>query len=666
MILPSPSLWARETMRGLLIAATAVAMVHLPEEALPAGWLLAFLLPGATLGILRGRLHRPWHRATVAVLLQTLACWLALVIAGPMSRPAALACTILPPLGYALGRNQEMDQWLALFLSFCVLLVGVILVGAVPGVVAAYAVIACIALRAGSHLGATSAAVAVRSPAKRATILPALAGLPSIVLATLLATLMANHLLGLLPSPTGAGVRSTAPATTRRAGLDDAFELDGSRGVLSDLTGEQLVRVSSADRPLPTNLYLRSGFFVVPGLDRWQLGPLDLVDGGGRDQRLRSPLPRAERFELAFERYAGARNFVFLPPATFAIDGLQRLRLDLRREWVRRVEGVPPTSYRASFQVLPPPPDDLPVDPNGARFGLLRLPDGLRREPFLELLERWQVGDAPLAAMAAIERGLAAHCRYDRIEPQGQFDHAIENFLFADGDRRGYCMHFASAAALLLRLRGIPCRIGVGLYGGDPDPRNRNARMFGSQHAHAWVEVPFVGRGYMVFDPTPAAERGQRTPSRLDPTESGDDAKPDEVVAESDVFATVWEWLRQPLPLLLIGSLLLLVLTQWSRRPGVAAIGDAHTAPKGARWLLGRLLQALAAAGHRRQRGQSLEQLAGALPMPAVRTAVADAFLAYQEVRFGEQPFDGTRRSRLQQGLAVAAELTRTQLPDSG
>jgi transglutaminase-like putative cysteine protease len=655
MNLPQPSRRALALMRCLLLVSSAVALLHLPGEALRIGWLLAFLLPGMALGLLRNRLRHGWQRAIAAVALQTSACWLALATIGPMTRPAALACTILPPLGYALGRNQETDHALALFLSFCVLLIGVILIGPNAQLVAAYCVCACLVLRTSSHLAATATALPPASLPQR----HGFAGLGSIVLACLLATLLLERALAVLPTLSSNGSdRAAAPTTVRRVGLDDSFELDGSGGVLSDLAGEQLVRVTAPNGRVPADLYLRSGFFVVPGLDRWQLGPLDLVDArGDGEQRLRSPLPQAEHRELAIERYAGARNFVFAPPGTFAIDGIDQLRFDRRREWVRQAAGAANAPYRVRFQELPPPPSDLPVDPRGRVFGLLTLPEGMRRDPFEALLAEWNVDQAPLPAMTAIASGLAARCRYDRIEPQGTSGHAIENFLFTDGDRRGYCMHFASAAAILLRLRGIPCRIGVGLYGGGLDPREDGARIYGSQHAHAWVEVPFVGRGYMVFDPTPPAERGQATPTRLDPTESEDPAA---AAAQSESSSpSLLEWLQQPLPALATCAALLLLVV-WLQGAQGASNRGAEALPKGARSLLGRLLHALAAAGHRRQRGQTLEQLLHSLA-PAARGDVADAFLAYQEVRFGACPLDPARQQRLERGLATAQALPRPQ-----
>ena len=81
-------------------ATTVLALSSLPAAELPLAWLLAFTLPGAVLGGWSRLTRSPWRRALLAVTLQASACWAALETVGPMSRPAALACTILPPLAF--------------------------------------------------------------------------------------------------------------------------------------------------------------------------------------------------------------------------------------------------------------------------------------------------------------------------------------------------------------------------------------------------------------------------------------------------------------------------------------------------------------------------------------------------------------------------------------
>jgi hypothetical protein len=70
--------------------------------------------------------------------------------------------------------------------------------------------------------------------------------------------------------------------------------------------------------------------------------------------------------------------------------------------------------------------------------------------------------------------------------------------------RSGYCMHYASTMAILLRAalpeNPIPTRIVQGFL---PGERSGTLETVTSARAHAWVEVYFEGIGWVPFDPTP-------------------------------------------------------------------------------------------------------------------------------------------------------------------
>ncbi|MCS7160787.1 MAG: transglutaminase family protein, partial [Gemmatales bacterium] len=81
-----------------------------------------------------------------------------------------------------------------------------------------------------------------------------------------------------------------------------------------------------------------------------------------------------------------------------------------------------------------------------------------------------------------------------------------------DGKKAGWCQHYASALALLLRAQQIPARIVIGFRGGEWNP-NWRTHEIRAYHAHAWVEA-FIGpRGldgrisqgrWLTFEPTPS------------------------------------------------------------------------------------------------------------------------------------------------------------------
>ena len=76
----------------------------------------------------------------------------------------------------------------------------------------------------------------------------------------------------------------------------------------------------------------------------------------------------------------------------------------------------------------------------------------------------------------------------------------VDGFLF--DSRRGFCEHYASAFAVLLRAAGIPARIVTGYQGGELNPRG-NYLIVRQSDAHAWVEA-IVDGSWQRFDPTGA------------------------------------------------------------------------------------------------------------------------------------------------------------------
>jgi hypothetical protein len=75
------------------------------------------------------------------------------------------------------------------------------------------------------------------------------------------------------------------------------------------------------------------------------------------------------------------------------------------------------------------------------------------------------------------------------------------DFLFHT--HAGYCQHFAGAAALLLRVAGVPTRVVVGFATGEEVGHDTWAVR--DEDAHAWIEVYFPGVGWVPFNPTPGS-----------------------------------------------------------------------------------------------------------------------------------------------------------------
>jgi transglutaminase-like putative cysteine protease len=85
-----------------------------------------------------------------------------------------------------------------------------------------------------------------------------------------------------------------------------------------------------------------------------------------------------------------------------------------------------------------------------------------------------------------------------------------DEFLFET--RRGFCEHYASSFALLMRIAGIPSRIVLGYLGGEYNALG-GYLIVRQSDAHAWTEVWMEGKGWMRVDPTAAVapERVERS-----------------------------------------------------------------------------------------------------------------------------------------------------------
>ena len=76
---------------------------------------------------------------------------------------------------------------------------------------------------------------------------------------------------------------------------------------------------------------------------------------------------------------------------------------------------------------------------------------------------------------------------------------AVDGFLF--DTQRGFCGHYASAFATLMRAAGIPARVVTGYQGGTYN-RFADYWILRQSDAHAWDEIWIDGQGWLRIDPT--------------------------------------------------------------------------------------------------------------------------------------------------------------------
>ncbi|HZC98785.1 MAG TPA: transglutaminase-like domain-containing protein [Actinomycetes bacterium] len=192
--------------------------------------------------------------------------------------------------------------------------------------------------------------------------------------------------------------------------------------------------------------------------------------------------------------------------------------------YVRRDQGDaanhPPQPPADSWHQRPEPPVDSWHRVNVPLFG--QPPD----PRVTAVLER-----PPCAPVAALARQLAtgATSQWDVVarvhrylldgdryhyttNPPQAGPYPLADFLLRD--HAGYCQHFAGAAALLLRLAGVPARVVVGFASGMRQPDGPfDVR---GTDAHAWIEGYFQGPGVCrPARPSPGLVRRRVQPARL-------------------------------------------------------------------------------------------------------------------------------------------------------
>ncbi|MGN8048929.1 transglutaminaseTgpA domain-containing protein [Curtobacterium sp. 22159] len=89
--------------------------------------------------------------------------------------------------------------------------------------------------------------------------------------------------------------------------------------------------------------------------------------------------------------------------------------------------------------------------------------------------------------------------------------------------REGYCVHFASAMAVMARTLGIPSRIAVGYRAGPT--RADGEYSVSNRQLHSWPELYIKGAGWVAFEPTPDSDQAATAPT--EPTSTPSAAAPD-------------------------------------------------------------------------------------------------------------------------------------------
>lgn len=341
------------------------------------------------------------------------------------------------------------------------------------------------ALALGGALLAITTLIAIEDPAVRP--LPAfrssgvlmLQALPFLIVLFLLFPRLPGPLWG-LPADAHSGV----------TGLSDEMQ-PGSIAQLTE-SGEIALRVEFAGEPPPPS-------------QRYWRGPV-LTDFDGRTWRARNaPLRDAPLYTPSGPRY----DYVSI------VEPHQRRWL-LAMDFPGPVDR-PRTRYAGDLQLL----SDSPLGQR-TRVALSAWPEtpvGLNESPFvLRLATRLpedssprtralveQLADGAGSPREVLDRVLAhlqlAGLTYT-LSPPLLGNQPVDEFLF--DTQRGFCEHFSSAFAVMMRIAGIPARVVTGYQGGTIN-RFDGSLVVRQSEAHAWVEVWLAGSGWLRVDPTALA-----------------------------------------------------------------------------------------------------------------------------------------------------------------
>ncbi|WP_410498770.1 DUF3488 and DUF4129 domain-containing transglutaminase family protein [Chitinibacter sp. S2-10] len=113
------------------------------------------------------------------------------------------------------------------------------------------------------------------------------------------------------------------------------------------------------------------------------------------------------------------------------------------------------------------------------------------------LAQQWQQSPPQQRIINALNWLRSNDFSYTLTPPILSSRHRIDEFLFQS--RQGFCEHYASAFAFLMRASGVPARIVTGYQGA---AQNGDYWIVRQSDAHAWVEVWLADLGWQRIDPT--------------------------------------------------------------------------------------------------------------------------------------------------------------------
>ena len=168
----------------------------------------------------------------------------------------------------------------------------------------------------------------------------------------------------------------------------------------------------------------------------------------------------------------------------------------------QQLARVTPIDQRVAYEVVSYPEYRVAADmPQLYRDWYASLPEGSNPKTVALAAEMRAAAASDRALIEDALRMFNEQAFFYTLEPPPLGSDPVDRFLF--DTRRGFCEHYASAFAVLMRAAGIPTRIVLGYQGGEINPLGGHLIVRQSD-AHAWTEVWLDDLGWYRIDPTAA------------------------------------------------------------------------------------------------------------------------------------------------------------------
>lgn len=282
-----------------------------------------------------------------------------------------------------------------------------------------------------------------------------------------------------------------------------------TRGLQSEIKFGDIAKLSQSN-----NLAFRANFNgQVPNNNQlyWRSFVLQHFDGDSwqRSDYMKSWQDRADSKKIGTQTSDLTGNAVDYQIITEASFQNWLFALDLASSQHNQVVSLPDFSLYSTekltqkfqYQVTSYPQANLITqDKDQIKLLNLQLPQGVnpKTRQWLTQLQQQTNTDAEL-----IKRILAHFNQqafyYSTQPPKLKAPNKIDDFLF--NTQTGFCEHYASTFAYLMRLADIPARVVAGYLGGEYNPSGGYYSIY-QFDAHAWVEIWQADTGWTRIDPT--------------------------------------------------------------------------------------------------------------------------------------------------------------------